>query len=445
MAFLLARADWAGLLRKLGMRLRTSTFVRNAFYLTGITGVERVAGLAQTVLLARALGITEYGIYGLLFSTIGLVASVMGLQMGLTATVFVARYRQNQKARAGAVIRYVMRFAVIVSAIFLLAALPFAKPLSAWLLKSGGYHLALSLGCLFVASSLLSGVQDGIAEGFEDFRAVAIARLVGTVTTLALIYPASIRHGLDGALVVLLAGVVIKYAILAIVIARHRRREAIPRQGGDVSFVGLVRDFSLPSMLVSLLWGVVMWYGTFLLSRAPAGFAAVAIVSVGLQWRGPLTLVTGALGRVAVPVFSRYEGTGDRDTSRRFKRKLMWLNGITVVGVVALLIAAAHFILGMYGKDFHAGWAVFVLLLLGAIPKVMADVHMQELVGHGRIWRQLWVYLPLLFVTLAGFMFLIPRSGGVGYGIAMLVGSSVFLVTATLSGRTRPSNVAGAS
>lgn len=415
-------------------RTRDSAFAKNAFYLTGITGIERVAGLVQTVLIARALGITEYGIYGLLFSTVGFVASVMGLQMGLTATVFVARYREHEKAKAGAVIRYVTRFVLIMSAVFLLASLPFAAPLSHWLLKSIGYTFALVVGCLFVAASLLSGVQDGVAEGFEDFRAVAIARLAGTLLGLAAIYPAATLHGLDGVLVVLLASVVLKYLILAIVIARHRRREHIPRRGEhDVSFFKLVKDFSLPSMLVSLLLGAVTWFGTYLLSRQAAGFAAVAIVNVGLQWRGPILLVTGALGRVAVPVFSRHEGANDTAASQRFKRKLMRLNAIAVFAVVILLVAASHFVLSLYGNDFHAGTMVFAVLLVATIPKILADVHMQELVGHGKMWRQLWLYLPMLVVALIGFAVLIPSLGGLGYALAMLAGAGVFFGAATVA------------
>jgi O-antigen/teichoic acid export membrane protein len=423
-----------GTLARLATRARESAFAKNAFYLTGITGIERVAALVQTILIARALGITEYGIYGLLFSTIGFVASVMGLQMGLTATVFVARYREHEKGKAGAVIRYVTLFALLTSAAFLIVTLPFAAPLSSWLLKSEGYALALVMGCLFVAGSLVSGVQDGVAEGFEDFRAVAIARLISTVLALAGIYPAATRYGLDGVLVVLLAGVAVKYAILATVIARHRSRAQIPHRGGHgVSFLKLVKDFSLPSMLAALLWGAVTWFGTYLLSRQVAGFAAVAIVNVGLQWRGPILLVTGALGRVAVPVFSRHEGANDAAGSHRFKRKLMRLNLVAVLAVVAVLVAISHWILAVYGKDFHAGTLVFAVLVISTIPKVLADVHMQYLVGHGRMWRQLGLYMPMMFAALIGFVVLIPMLEGLGYALAMLASASAFFAASTVA------------
>ncbi|MBA2237814.1 MAG: oligosaccharide flippase family protein, partial [Lysobacter sp.] len=106
------------------MRLAASRFARDSFLLTGVTAVERVAALLQTILIARALGIVEYGIYGLLFTSIGFVASIAGLQMGLTATVLVARYRDTEKAKAAAVIGNVTRFALLVALAFWVLSLP---------------------------------------------------------------------------------------------------------------------------------------------------------------------------------------------------------------------------------------------------------------------------------------------------------------------------------
>ena len=92
-----------------------SEFGRNAFWFTALSAFDRVIAVVQTVVISRTLGITEYGVYGLLFGTIGLVASIVGMQMGLTATVFVAKFRVSDKAKAAAVISIVGRFGLIVA------------------------------------------------------------------------------------------------------------------------------------------------------------------------------------------------------------------------------------------------------------------------------------------------------------------------------------------
>lgn len=411
-------------------RLTGSRFARDSFLLTGVTAVERVAALLQTILIARALGIVEYGIYGLLFTSIGFVASVAGLQMGLTATVLVARYRETEKGKAAAVIGNVTRFALLVAVAFWLLSLPFAGELSDWLLRSPDYSTAILLGCVFIGASLLSGVQDGIAQGFEDFRAVAVSRFVATALTLAAMYPAALVAGLNGVIVAILAGLVLKAAILQRVIHRHRVALSIPGRGSGVTFRGMVLGFSLPSMLASMIMGGVIWWGSFLLSRLPSGFESVALVNTGLQWRGPVLMLAASVGSVAVPVFSRLAGQDGGLSSQRFKRRLLWLNGVAAVVVSVLIIVLSGPLLGLYGSEFKGGTLVFALLVATTVPMVLANVHMQELVGAGLMWRQLMLHIPMVLVMGAGFLILIPRMAGVGYAIANAVASLVFVACA---------------
>ncbi len=400
--------------------------MRNSVIVTGISGVERIGAVVQTILIARALGIVEYGIYGLLFTTIGLVASVVGLQMGLTATVLIARYRVTDKSNAGAVIRHVNRFAVLVALAFVLACLPASGWISQALFKSPDYAAAVLLGVAFIGVTLISGVQDGIVQGFEDFTAMARARLIAAFVTLVLIYPGAIVFGLTGVVAVILGGVGIKMAMLSFVVQSHRRREAIPSSGGTIRFWSMVVDFSLPSMLVSLLMGGITWYGSYLLSRQSAGFSSVALVNTGLQWRGPVLLVAASIGTVAVPVFSRFAAVEDRAGGDSFQRRLVGLNALGALAVSIVLVLLSRPLLALYGPEFQAGTLTFALLVLSTVPTVVANVYMQKLVGSGRMWLQLIVQLPVYASLLLGFAWLVPHQQAEGYAISMMAASLVF-------------------
>ncbi len=417
----------AGALLRMGRHLLQSAFARDAAMLAGVTAIERMAALVQTVLIARALGILEYGIYGLLFTSIGFVSSIIGLQMGLTATVLVAKYRDAHKARAAAVITHVNRFGWLVSLVFCAAVLPFAGELSSWLLRTPEHAFVVGLGAVFVAASMLSGVQDGIAQGFEDFKAVARARGIAAVAGLAAVYPAAIWYGLDGVVAAILASVVLKGVILHRSIRRGRAKYALPSGGTGVGFAAMVLGFSLPSMLASLLLGGMLWWGSFLLSRAPAGFADVALVNTGLQWRGPVLLLAASLGSVAVPVFSRLDSDSDIGARKRFKHRMLWVNGAAATLVAALIVALSSQLLGLYGEAFKEGRTEFAILVATTVPLVVANVYMQELLGAGRLWRQLWLHLPMVAVMGAGFAWSIPQWAGMGYAVSIAAASLVFL------------------
>ncbi len=405
-----------------------SEFRRNALWYTGLTGFQRVAAMVQTILIARALGITEYGVYGLLFGTIGLIASTAGLQMGLTATVFVARYKQNAQAKAAAVITVVSRFGWIVAAAALLLALPFTEEISEFLLGSSSYRLAVLLGTAFVGASIVSGIQDGVAQGFEMFGPVARVNAASALLVLISILPAAHFLGLTGVLLVTLGGVVLKFAVLNGMIRRKRLDLSIPKEGSGVSFRALVSAFALPSMLVSLGLGAVTWYGMFMLSRQGSGFEGVAIVNAGLQWRGPVLLFLSAISTVAVPRFSRLHAAGDGQQSFHLRQRLALLSFVIATAVGLVVIAGGGVILGFYGAGFSSGRMAFNLIVLSTIPMVVANVYMQALVGAGRMWRQLWLHCPFILVMGVSFILLVPRYKDLGYSIALLAAAVVFLI-----------------
>lgn len=414
-------------LRSLVSAAGSSQFGRNAIWFTGLSAFERVLAVIQTVLISRALGITEYGVYGLLFGTIGFIASVAGLQMGLTATVFVAKYRVAEKAKAAAIITIVRRFALIIAILVVLVSAPFSETLSELLLGSAWYQVPILLGIIFVGSTILSGVQDGIAQGFEIFGALAKLKIATSALTLALIFPAAKNFGLNGVLCVILSGLFLKYLILELLVNRSRSNHQIPGSGAGVSFVRLVSDFAFPSMVVSLAVGFVTWMGLFLLSKQAAGFDGVAIVNTGLQWRGPVLLLAASLGSVAVPAFSRLEGGSDTAGSRKLRRTLILLNLAVAAIASIVVVAGSGLIMKLYGSGFAQGRLAFCLIVSSTVPTVVANVYMQQLIGAARMWRQFWLQAPYLIVLAGGFIILVPRYHTMGYSISLLIGSMIFL------------------
>jgi O-antigen/teichoic acid export membrane protein len=389
--------------------------------------------MIQTILIARALGITEYGVYGLLFGTIGLVASTAGLQMGLTATVFVARYKQSEQAMAASVIAVVSRFGWLVASIILLVSVPFSSEISEYLLRSPVYRVSVVIGAVFIGLSIVSGIQDGIAQGFEEFEAVAKINAASSIIVLIGILPAAKFFGLMGVLLVILMGCFIKLIVLGRVISGARSFHAIPDRGDGVSFFSLVSNFALPSMLVSLGLGGVTWIGMFMLSRRASGFDGVAIVNTGLQWRGPVLLFLSAVNAVAIPKFSRLHAEGDAAGSASLRKRLVVANFCVAVAVGLLVVLGSGIIMSIYGKEFIGGRLAFNLIILSTIPMVVANVYMQELVGSGLMWRQLLLNIPLFIVMILCFIFLVPWLNVTGYAISLLAGSVVFLLSVLIA------------
>ncbi|MEO6247580.1 MAG: oligosaccharide flippase family protein [Sphingomicrobium sp.] len=400
----------------------------NALWYTALQGAERVAAVIQTVLLSRLLGMHDYGVFGMVFATLGLVTSIAGLQAGLTATVFISRYLASDKAKVAGVIAMVDRFGIVAGVVLTVALLPFYQPIARGLLHQAGYDSVVIVAILFVAATIVSGIQDGIAQGFEAFRYIARLKLMLAVVGLALVIPAAKYYSLAGVFVVLLGLLVVKFLFMAVKVQELKQAACIPRKGSPVSFMQIMVDFALPSMSVSFVFGWAMWSGLYLSSRGAAGFAAVAVINVGLQWRGPAQLFTASLSNVAVPYFSRHLGTNDHARAGQLRRRLLWSNSLLALLATAPVAVAAPLIMPIYGSGFVGGAWPFALIVISVVPYALANVYMQELVGGARMWRQLWIQLPFCVLLVGGFFLWVPRFGALGYGGTLLIANSLFLL-----------------
>jgi O-antigen/teichoic acid export membrane protein len=405
-----------------------SQFSQNVFWFTALSGFEKALALVQTALISNALGITEYGVYGLLFGTIGYVASNAGFQMGLTATVFVSKYRETEKAKAAGVISVVSRYAWVAALVIVAGALPFTGSLTEWLVGASRYQTAVVLGIIFVGVTIVSGIQDGVAQGFEMFVAMARLKIAVALLVLGSMYPVAREFGLSGVLLAILSGAVLKCLLLERAIWQRRAASNIPKRGEEVSISALVADFALPSVVVSVLLGFVQWFGLLFMSKPVGGFDEVAIVTTATQWRGPVLLLTASLGGVAVPAFGRLAGAGNQRGARRLRRILSMVNLSISAGASLLMVIASGLILSWYGSGFEAGRTAFCLMVLSTIPSVVANVYLQELVGAGRMWRQLWLHGPYVVALSISFFLLVPRYQALGYAASVLIGSVVLLV-----------------
>jgi O-antigen/teichoic acid export membrane protein len=405
-----------------------SQFSQNVFWFTALSGFERALALVQTALISNALGITEYGVYGLLFGTIGLVASNAGFQMGLTATVFVSKYRETEKAKAAGVIAVVSRYAWIAALVILALALPFTGAITEALVGASRYQMAVVLGIIFVGVTIISGIQDGVAQGFEMFVEMARLKIVVALLVLGSVYLFARKFGLTGVLFAILSGAVLKCLLLERAISQRRAAMNIPKRGEEVSISALVADFALPSLVVSVLLGFVQWFGMLFMSKPAGGFDEVAIITLATNWRGPVLLLTSALGGVAVPAFGRLAGTGNSRGSRRLRRILSLVNLSISSATSLVIVALSGLIISIYLPGFEAGRTAFCLMVLATIPSVVANVYLQELVGAARMWRQVWLHGPYVIALSVSFFLLVPRYQAMGYAASVLIGSAVLLV-----------------
>lgn len=386
------------------------------------------ANLLTSVVIARMMGKSGFGEYGMVTSTVGTFGVFAGAGLGVTATRHVAQYRKAEPARAGAVLRLSIR-AALVSGVLASAALYLLAPVvAADVISAGHLVTALRAGCLLLLFSTLGGAQTGALSGLERFRAIAglnvLRGLLGLPLSLLLLW----YYGLTGAVVGIglanacacLAGEFVLHRecrLAGIAVSGHRIRDEIP----------LLWRFSLPAFLSGALIGPVMWLANTLIARQQNGYAELGLVNAASQWRMLIMTVPGLISTAALPILSaQTEARQDPADSRRVLEMVHAAALMVALPLSVAIMFVADIIMSWYGKEFTGTPAVLVGFAFGTAASAMGTSLATVIVARGRVWFGLAQNLLWAVVLLGIIYYLAPQLGALSYALGYAV--SYFLL-----------------
>ena len=414
----------------LGYRL-----ARGAFWSLAGAAISRTLGLASSIIVARLIGKVGFGELGIINSTIGMLGPLAGFQMGLTATKYVAEFRNKDPLRAGRIIALSNTVALLTGILAALALVILAPWIATNTLAAPHLSDLLQISSLIILFGVLSGVQAGALAGFEAFRTIAWVNLLGGVATFPLIVGGVYLGGLKGAVwgMVLSTGLI--WALHQWALHCQAKQAGIP-----LNYMGCTREwnvlwrFSLPSTLASMVSGPVAWASNAILVNQPNGYAEMGIFNAANQWRTPIIFLTSSLGAIALPVLSDLWGEEDRTNFNKVLKSNLFFNAAIAL-IIALPIAIfSRLIMASYGKGFEEGYWVVVILSFSAVVMAVSNILGQAIVSKGRMWLNFGLYSMWAVVMLLTAVFLIPRylSSGLSLGMAsawvVFVGAQLFFV-----------------
>ena len=386
----------------------------------------RGANLAAIVICARILPQTEFGQVAAVLSTAGVFAPIAGLGLAMTATKFLAEFRDTAPARAGRVLTLALG-AALVTGLAMTAVFRWTVP---WLAASG-WGAAEVEGPLLAASPMivlgvLESVAMGALAGLGAFARLAVAGAWSGAASIPLVAWMAREGGAAGAVTALTLAAAISCLVHGYYLRAECRRQGIGLAGrGALAEAKLLARFSLPAYLSGLAMAPVVWLGNSILVHTPAGFADLALFSAADRYRSLLVFVPLAVSRTAIPALTRLRARGD---ASGFAHALRWnlLVALAAVSVPALLCAVlAPAAMNAFGDSFRRGWPVLAVLALSAVPTVMNTQLGAALLADGRAWARAAadVVLAVAFVLMA--LWVVPGGGAVAlaavYGVAYTI------------------------
>ncbi len=338
---------------------------------------EYLFGLTASILIARALGPAELGVYSLAVWIVGTAVVVANAGITTGAIKFIAELRG---AGEHALVRpLVDRLRRLQRWMLLIVATAVGVGF-AWVGERVMPGVDVALFSLLVVSLGLRApymFNIALAKGNQDFRATAAIALAGAACNLLMV---AVAFMLDAPLATYLAIYAISSGVFFAVSDRAAQRilAAVAPTGGDARLPPALRDRLRHHLRVVAFTIILTSVGgsefellflNLLTEPADAGVFKVAIALA----MGAALLVPGVLGAQLLPMMANAYGHGPQAAAQRIGSTTAWLFllGAPLVGFVAVF--SEHLIHLLYGTQYTSAGAILIWLLLGRVAATLGQ------------------------------------------------------------------------
>ena len=414
--------------------------------MTSGTVARMLLGLVASVLIARALGPSEFGVFAVLAAAAGIVGVIADLGLSTTAVKRIAEgwpadgELVNQRWQAYVVLR------AVTCSLIVLIPIVLAQPIATWILQleEPGSAGLLQLAMLGVLATALSGALNVALQGTRRFGRLSLALLFNSALTavLAVLLMWAGTLNLFTALLILgigtsLATLALSYGLLPA--GWGLERTAFDR--GRLSAEGrALLGFGRWLWIGSIFAVLTAQLDVLLLNRLSTA-AVVGSYALALNLASKADIVNQSLRVVLLPTAATLESIGNM---RVYVRRGLARSGLISLALLLLIPLAGPLIVALYGPDFVAAVPLFRALLLIVIFDVMMmpvlllafPLNRPKLMAAADALRA----VTLAIVAVA----LIPSLGAWGAVIAKaaarVLGAALIVGVLWRSGRSGPSN-----
>ena len=321
--------------------------------------LAKLLALVKTIVLARGLGTSGYGVFSMAFTIITILSIVclFGLSQGIVH--FIAKNEKNKK-RVGQAIKHVFSSVLAISVVIAIA-LFFAKDYLAVFFNMPQLSSVMVLFAASLPFFALFELFIGVFEGFTLMKHRTLLKDILFNVTLILLSLLFLYLGLDlfGASLAFLLSYIIVFAIAFFIIVK---RANFLKAEKDHKLRKQIFNFSWPIMLSSFIYYIltkidIMFLGHF---TDPVTVGKYSVASDVSQM---LIVLNAVMLPIFFPVISNLFSKGKvMEAGNIFRKITKLLVAFTLPALVIFIVFSSEILRYLFGKD-YSGAGVFLVIL----------------------------------------------------------------------------------
>lgn len=384
--------------------------------------ISKFTLLIATIFMAKYLDKEEYGQFGIIKSTILMFAMFAGMELGMTATKFIAQYRFSQKRKLERIVGMSTFFAIVISILISFLIYLFAIPI-AYQINAPNLNTEIKISAFILFFSSVNGIQNGILAGIEKFKELSINSAMSGIISSVLLILAARFYTLDVVIIAFGANYVLFFIFNFITLRKKFYSEFKIEFWSKENFkeIKILWDFSFPAFLAGLMVAPVVWYANYVLVNQPSGYLQMANFDIASQWRNTILFIPAALSQIALPLLSsRVE---DKAQYRMVYNKNLKINIVLAFFLVIVFVILSPLIVDFYGAKYNdLLWPIIIMFITTGLISIN-NVIGQAIASQGKMWLGFYANLMWAIILTVSTHFLVEKEalGAIGLSLAYLI------------------------
>ncbi|OPZ74482.1 MAG: Lipopolysaccharide biosynthesis protein WzxC [Firmicutes bacterium ADurb.Bin456] len=368
-------------------------------------GIGLVLGLGGTLLLTRALGPGNFGLYTFASGIVGYLGSLTGLGVNI--------YLIRRHAGPGRDV-YRQAFALMllagISGLLLGAA---ALPLLQKWLHSRAFSAPLGVMLLTLPFTAMASPAMARLERELNYRSVAAAELGGQFIYYGIAVVLAYKgRGVWAPVAGYFTGQVFVF------VAACRLARLAPRLSWSKDLAKEMLRYGAGYSASHWVWQLRSLVNPLIVGRY-AGPEGVGYVALVVRLVEALGFVKGAAWRLSIAVLGKLQG--DYPRLRRAVEKAMLLQVLVLGFLLSGFAAISPWLLPvLFGESWNPVLVLYPFVATGYLLNAVFSLHSSVLYVFCRNWEVAWFHMTHILLFAGGALFFLPRFGLPGYGLAEL-------------------------
>lgn len=347
---------------------------------------SRAISFFTGIVAARILTDIEFGGFGAVQTAVTTAGTLATLALGLAATRYVARFRNESSARAADIARLILLVSTVstfVIGICFLGGIPW---LAQRVMVQPSIEEPLRAGVLYMAGVVGFGVASGVLLGYERYAATAVAAIVQNGVILGGVVLLGPEMRLTGVILAQALGFGASWLLALWFLRKELRGFSKERFRSTVrADLRELARFSVPHSLSALILTPAGSIAVVLLARSqPNGYAELGYFTAGQRYYLLILFVGGFIGSALLPVLSRLS-SDPVDSARGLDYGLIG-TGLLVVPVGVAVIFSAPALMTIFGPTYRSHWVVLIPIAAWATIEAVGGVLSIALMARGQQW-----------------------------------------------------------